>query len=61
MERVVIEKDELNERINKLSAFVDGDDYQSLPFAEKARLVNQLRVMKLYSYILGERIQAHGH
>lgn len=57
-QRVVTEKHELDEKIEKLSVFLKGDMYISLPGAEQARLNNQFRVMNDYSGILSERIAA---
>ena len=56
--RVVAEKTELDEKIDKLSIFLKGEMYKKLPGAEQARLNDQFRVMNDYSGILGERITA---
>jgi hypothetical protein len=57
-ERVVQEKKELDEKIEKLNDFVYGSTeiYPNLKFEERVRLKMQLGYMKEYSKILGERI-----
>jgi uncharacterized protein (DUF169 family) len=55
-ERVVVEKKELDEKIEKLTAFKEGEVFAGLPVQEQERLSRQLRAMTEYSEILGERI-----
>lgn len=55
-QRVVHEKHELDERIGKLEKFIVTPTCLSLTFAERTLLADQLRVMKEYSSILGQRI-----
>lgn len=57
-QRVVDERQELEDRINKLRAFIPTDLCMSLPFAERARLARQLKIMLEYSEVLAERIEA---
>jgi hypothetical protein len=57
-ERVVHEKAELDEKVEKLDAFMGKELVLTLPYAEQLRLNQQLTVMKKYSDILGERIAA---
>lgn len=57
-QRVVDEKDALDEKINKLDQFLDGDIFKGLPIKEQDRLVKQLHFMRQYYSILGERIAA---
>ena len=57
-ERVVIEKNELDYKLNKLSDFIMSDDLEALPNEEQARMAKQAIVMIKYSKILGERIDA---
>ncbi|MBE2180071.1 MAG: hypothetical protein IAE97_06330 [Chthoniobacterales bacterium] len=55
------EKEELDEKRNKLTAFIGGSDiYRGLPEQEQSRLNRQLDAMTLYSGILGERTDAKG-
>lgn len=57
-ERVVVEKNELDDKREKLGAFIEGTLYQGLPEAERNRLAHQAIAMATYSTILGERIAA---
>ena len=55
-ERVVKEKEELDERLRKLKAFFKTPLYQTISHDETVRLRNQADVMQEYSDILTERI-----
>ena len=55
-QRVVDERRELDERRQKLSEFIRGDVYLSLPVQERSLLRKQAKVMRQYSDLLGERI-----
>jgi hypothetical protein len=57
-ERVVVEKQELDEKITKLTAFIGGTIFAGLPDAERSRLSIQLQHMNGYSEILSQRIAA---
>ena len=58
-QRVVDEKTELDGKLEKLNAFIDGSDiFAGLPEDERTRLRKQAGFMKGYSDILGERIAA---
>ncbi len=57
-ERVVIEKAELDDKRQKLTAFIGGTVWRGLAEVEQSRLNRQLEAMTLYSNILGERIAA---
>jgi hypothetical protein len=57
-ERVVAEKSELDERLEKLDAFGRTELFENLPSEEQGRLNRQHSVMEEYSRILGERIAA---
>jgi hypothetical protein len=57
-QRVVDEKTELDDKIGKLTAFVGGNIFVSLPDDERYRLSIQLQHMNGYSEILGQRIGA---
>jgi hypothetical protein len=58
-ERVIIEKSELDEKIEKLANFLDTRPVP-IGFAEADRLQRQLDCMRAYSGILQERIDAFG-
>jgi hypothetical protein len=57
-QRVVDEKTELSDKLDKLETFVDGKIYNSLPPAEQSRLSRQLLIMRLYEQVLSERVSA---
>lgn len=57
-ERVVTERNELDEKRDKLITFIGGGIYRTLDKVEQSRLNRQLEAMSLYSNILGERIAA---
>lgn len=59
-QRVVQEKEELDEKLSKLSAFIDSPNFAITVKDENeiARLVCQEEIMKDYSEILAERIAA---
>ena len=56
--RVIEERQELDEKRAKLTAFIGGDIYRKLDHVEQSRLNRQLEAMTLYSNILVERIGA---
>jgi hypothetical protein len=60
-DRVRTEKAELDAKIEKLQAFIDGDVFKNMSTNvegadERGRLKSQLNFMRGYSDILGERI-----
>lgn len=55
-QRVVDEKQELDTKRDKLTVFLKGDLFESLPDNEQDRLAKQLGIMAEYSNILAERI-----
>ena len=57
-QRVVDEKNELDERLAKLSEFGKGELFESLPPSEQGRLNRQHSIMEDLSTVLGERIAA---
>lgn len=59
-QRVVKEKDELDEKRNRLTTFKEENHriYSALPAEEKVRLTRQAHLMREYSRVLGERIEA---
>lgn len=56
-QRVVDEKNELDEKIGKLQAFFDNEIYKNLPNEDRALLIEQVNHMRIYSDILFRRIQ----
>lgn len=60
-QRVVDEKHELDEKLEKLTAFIEANPLFASPAiaeAERCRLRRQHEAMSLYSQVLGERIAA---
>jgi hypothetical protein len=57
-ERVVTEKEELDDKRQKLTAFIGGSVYRDLDKIEQSRMNRQLEAMSLYSNVLAERIAA---
>jgi len=60
-QRVVDEKNELDSKLEKLLAFIDagkGKIFSSLVTEEQERLTAQARIMREYSDILADRINA---
>ena len=57
-ERVVAEKKELDEKMQRLKDFIGDPTFQTLDSAEQGRLRWQAFMMYGYSDILAERIEA---
>lgn len=57
-QRVVDEKAELDEKMDKLTAFMDTPIFAKVPVAEQERLVMQLMHMGNYTATLHDRIEA---
>jgi hypothetical protein len=58
-QRVVDEKKELDEKLDKLKAFIDTNPvFKTLPEDERSRLNRQFDAMAEYSNILAQRIMA---
>jgi hypothetical protein len=55
-QRVVAEKAELDEKLEKLKAFFDTDQFKSINEDEQERMWRQADYMGDYSNVLGERI-----
>ena len=56
-ERVITERDELNERMSKLKDFIGSKDFFTLDFIERSSLEQQLRIMGWYRDVLNQRIR----
>jgi hypothetical protein len=57
-QRVIDEKKQLDERIEKLAIFIQGELYNTLDPVEQKRLTDQIHAMDSYARILGQRIGA---
>lgn len=55
-ERVVVEQNELNDKISKLSEFIKSDFFSTLDTENKNLLTEQLEIMQKYSDVLIKRI-----
>jgi len=56
-ERVVAEKNELDERITKLRMFIESPGFGNIEVAEQKRMRRQELIMQLYSDVLVDRIE----
>jgi hypothetical protein len=56
--RVLNEKLDLDEKLNKLADFLQTPMFASLDVAERNRLILQRHAMELYSGILSQRVAA---
>jgi len=56
-ERVITEKAELDQKIEKLGAFQNTDAFNALPEEQRKLLTMQCNTMRNYSWILGKRIE----
>ena len=59
-ERVLVERDELVDRISRLGPFIASDMFKQLPGAEQERMRRQLDIMVQYRDVLLERIKSFG-
>lgn len=57
-DRVRLEKQELDDKIGRLKAFVGLEKFATIPAEERERLYQQLETMCVYSCILSDRIAA---
>lgn len=57
-QRVLLEKEILDERLSKLTAFLPTPGFYGLDSAEQDRLERQAQAMRAYQRVLGERIAA---
>jgi len=55
-ERVIVERDELKNRLDKLNAFLNGDVFKALPEIEQSDLLRQEAAMSKYFDALNSRI-----
>lgn len=59
-QRVVDERHELNERLNKLLAFTSTVAFAKLPQAERELMTEQAHYMQAYSNVLAQRLHLWG-
>lgn len=58
-QRVVDEKAQLDEKITKLAAFIDGDIFKTLHEDERVNMKLQLYFMQGYTTVLAKRIERY--
>ena len=56
VERMVVEKNELQDRVTKLENFVNGEKFRELRGLEQVYLKEQLKFMRGYLSVLRQRI-----
>lgn len=56
VERMITEKDELQDRVTKLENFVNGEKFKELKGLEQVYLKEQLSFMRGYLSVLRQRI-----
>ena len=56
VERMVVERDELQDKVTKLENFVTGEKFKELKGLEQIYLKEQLKFMKGYLSVLRQRI-----
>lgn len=56
VERMVVEKDELQDKVTKLENFVNGEKFKELRGMEQVYLKEQLSFMRGYLSVLRQRI-----
>ena len=56
IERMIVEKDELQDKVTKLENFVTGEKFKELKGLEQVYLKEQLKFMKGYLSVLRQRI-----
>lgn len=54
--RVMAEYNELCEKLDKLSSFIDGDTFKALPDKQREQLAGQRDAMSVYAQLLHNRI-----
>ena len=57
LDRMIIEYDELKEKIDKLDAFLDSEKFKTLDEKVKGLLSSQYHIMIAYSIVLSERMR----
>ncbi|ATV34607.1 MULTISPECIES: crAss001_48 related protein [Fusobacterium] len=56
IERMIVEKNELQDKVTKLENFVTGEKFKELKGLEQVYLKEQLKFMKGYLSVLRQRI-----
>jgi hypothetical protein len=56
IERMIVEKNELQDKVTKLENFINGEKFKELKGLEQVYLKEQLKFMKGYLSVLRQRI-----
>ena len=56
VERMIVEKDELQDKVTKLENFVNGEKFRELKGLEQVYLKEQLKFMRGYLSVLRQRL-----
>ena len=56
IERMIVEKNELQDKVTKLENFINGEKFNELKGLEQVYLKEQLKFMKGYLSVLRQRI-----
>ena len=56
VERMIVEKDEIQDKVTKLENFVNGEKFRELRGLEQVYLKEQLKFMRGYLSVLRQRI-----
>ena len=56
IERMIVEKNELQDKVTKLENFMNGEKFKELKGLEQVYLKEQLKFMKCYLSVLRQRI-----
>ena len=56
VERMIVEKDELQDKVTKLENFINGEKFKELKGLEQVYLKEQLKFMRGYLSVLRQRI-----
>lgn len=56
IERMIVEKDELQDKVTKLENFINGEKFKELKGLEQVYLKEQLKFMRGYLSVLRQRI-----
>ena len=56
VERMIVEKNELQDKVTKLENFINGEKFKELKGLEQVYLKEQLKFMKGYLNVLRQRI-----
>ena len=57
IERLEIEKSELDDKLSKLNDFINSGNFKTISEYQQLKLIEQVAYMTLYSRVLNERLQ----